>query len=149
MSDSILPMSATITLPSGSPASINLHDRERFELLEWNMPGVTYRLTEITGENQPGSIPVMAVRDTAVLSGTVQVLGTSEASLRANERLLYRALGQFRYTLTEVIDGNTHVYTHCRPADATPRGGADWDWLRSMYKQSHVFSIRCHPRTVG
>lgn len=148
MSDQVLTMSATVSLPSGSPSSINLHDRTRFELVEWAIPGITYRLTEIAGEYQPGSILVNAVRDTATLSGVVRVLGTSEANLRINIRLLFRALSQFSYSLTETIEGNTETYRRCRPANLDAIGGQDWDVLRGMHRQAYQFSIRCHPRTV-
>lgn len=127
---------------------MNLHDRERFELTEWNRPGITWRLDELEGENQPGAITLKRIRARAVLSGTVIVLGSSEATLRTNENLLYRALDRFNFSLVEVIAGNSHTYTRCQTASIIPRGGADWDFLRAAWRQEHTFTIRCHPRTV-
>jgi hypothetical protein len=149
VSDVFLPMSATIALPSGSPSSVNLHDRTKFELIEWNRPGVEWRVDELEGENQPGAIPLKRIRARAVLTGAVVVLGSSEATLRTNESLLYRALDGFNFSLVEVIDGNSHTYTRCQTQAIVPRGDADWDFLRAAYRQEHTFTIRCHPRTVG
>lgn len=149
MDDRLLNMSATISLPSGSPSSINLHDRERYELIEWLPPAITYRRTVVEGENQPGEFLIKAIPATATIPATVRVLGSSEATLRTNSNLLFRALGQFQYSITEVIEGNTHIYTRCQPADIDPVGGPDWDILRGMHQQAYALSIRCHPRTVG
>jgi len=148
VSDSILPLSATIALPSGAPSSIDLHDRVKFEIAEWNRPGISWRLDEIPGEYQPGAFTRGRVRDRASLTGTVRVLGTSEATLRTNENLLYRALDGFNFQLVEVIDGNSHTYVRCQTESILPRGGLDWDSLRALHTQEHTFSIRCHPRTV-
>lgn len=146
--ETLLPMSVTLTGLPGSPSSINLHDRTRFELVEWSEPGISYRLTEIAGEYQPGSVLVNAVRDTASLSFVVRALGSSEGVLRANILLLFRALGRFSYSMTEVIDGNTHTYVRCRPANISPIAGRDWDVLRGMHRQEFSVQVRCHPRTV-
>jgi len=149
MSDQLLDLSVTIGGLSGSPASINLHDRIRYELAEPLLDsGISHRVTEITGENQPGSVVVNWVRDTATLSGVVRVLGTSEATLRANIRLLFRSLSRYPYSITEVIDGNSHTFTRCQPANISTLGGQDWDVQRAYHTQKYTIQIRCHPRTV-
>lgn len=144
----VIPASATINLPSGSPSSIDLNDRVRYEIVERQEPGVSYRLTEIAGENQPGSFPIKAVRDTATLAYVIRVRGTSPANYRENLNLLFRACGQLRYVVTEVIDGQTLEWHLCRPANIEQAGTQTGHQLARRRGDWSV-SIRCHPRTVA
>lgn len=130
-----------------SGSAIDLHDQTTYELVEWNAPGITWRLTEVEGDYQPGSRVVRAVPDTSTIAGVVRVKGANVAAVASAAQDLMEALAQFSYTVTEVIDGVTTTYTGCRPADVTPAGGVDARKL-SRGRAEYALSIRCDPRSV-
>jgi hypothetical protein len=144
--DDFIDLSVAISRPS-TPLEIN--NRTSFEIPEggWAPLGKSHRLNELEGENNPGSVLLGFVADTATINGVVRVLATSESSLRSRITTLFDAMSQRSYTITEVIDGESTVYTGCRPASSIECvGGVDWDILRGLHQQAVTYSIRCNPR---
>lgn len=144
--DDFVDLSVTISR-SSTPLEIN--NRTSYEIPEggWTPIGKTHRLNELEGENNPGSVLLGYVADTATINGVVRVLATSEASLRSRISALFDAMSQRSYTITETIDGQSTIYTGCRPASNIECvGGVDWDILRGLHQQTVAYSIRCNPR---
>jgi len=130
---------------SRTGADLELNDGTKYTVVDLSPGGRTWRRSTVEGRYQHGRKSIGEVIDTASMSFTVRVMGTSFANAMVNAVAMRDALAQHAYTVTTVIEGVTQVFV-CEPADMDIVGRDGWNKYEIARKRhTYVLTIPYDP----
>lgn len=130
-------------------ADLSLEDPGIYRIVSVGPGPLSWRRERITSPYIHGESLVGAVKETAAMSLSIRVLGTSAASLNTRTATLLRAFEQFNYQLTLVLDGVIWTWD-CQPADYAGGDGGEFEPnLLRAFQQVYRFSIPRDPVPIA
>jgi len=123
---------------SKTGTDLQLNDGVKYTIVDISPGGRTWRRYTTEGRYQHGRKSIGEVIDTASLSLTVRVMGTSFANAMVNATAMRDALAQHEYTVTTVIEGVTQVFV-CEPADIDIATGS-WNKYE-IVRSRHTYAM--------
>lgn len=124
---------------SKTGTDLELNDGTKYTIVDLAPGGRTWRRFTVEGKYQHGRKSIGEVIDTATLSFTVRVMGSSFANAAANATALLDAVSQHAYTVTTVIEGVTRVFV-CEPADMDIVGSDGWNKYE-IARDRHTYTL--------